>query len=213
MTRLECPRCSTPLQIRDDFASSAYRCPACGQALHVPTSVREAAPPPAPRAAAAAIAQESAEVHATAPADEPARTTRRPRRKPRPPRRLATRFHTPRLLGPVYLGFLSALVGVWAVLAVVSWSFPIASAVGMIALGFGPGLFLIGYFWTIGAAAADGHVSWLFPIPLVRGRWLAQYARENPERAAKPYSLALLGAVVFVLTFALFLLKQQFGLL
>jgi hypothetical protein len=208
MTRLQCPRCSAPLQIRDDLASAAYRCPACGQVLRVPRPVAGAARSATPRAAAA----EPPEVYAVAQTDDPAPAPVRPRRGPRPPRRPATRSHTPGLLGPVYLGFLGVLACLWAVLAGTSWFFPIASPVGMSALGFGPVLFLIGYFWTVGAAACDGQTNWLFPIPLVRGTWLARYARENPERAARPYSLAILGGVLFLLTFALFLLKQRLGL-
>jgi hypothetical protein len=138
----------------------------------------------------------------------------RPRRKPGLPRRPSPRVHKPRLLGPAYRAFLAVLAGLWAVLAVVSWFFPSVSAVGFTTLGFGPALFLIGYFWIIGLGACDeGPWFWLFPIPLVRGVQLVRYCRANPERTAKPFSLAMLGSILFVLTFALLLFKQHFGLL
>jgi hypothetical protein len=162
-------------------------------------------------------AKEPPGVYGLAPETAPAPSVVKPRRglsrTRTPPRgRPAADGHRS---GPsrAYLWFLVSLALVWAILAVASWFFPITAPICMSTLGFGPALFLVGYLWIMGLAVGDGDWLWLFPFPIVRGRWIVNYYLENPERAAKPFFLAMLGAGLFVLTFAMFLLKQQFGLL
>jgi hypothetical protein len=74
-------------------------------------------------------------------------------------------------------------------------------------LGFGIPLFFAGWLWLAVVGTQDG-IPWWWFLPRLRRRWLFQYVREYPERAANPYGLMLFGASLVVATFGLFLLSE-----
>jgi hypothetical protein len=105
-----------------------------------------------------------------------------------------------------FLGALGVLAGVWLVLTLVCMCFP-NTLVFFLPLLYGLPIFLTGWIWFAIVGVQDG-IPWWWFLPRFRGTWMAEYVRENPERAANPFGLSMFGALVVVCTFGLLLLAE-----
>ncbi len=112
------------------------------------------------------------------------------------------------------LPLLAVVAGLWLILVVISLFFRMASAVGLAALGSGIAVVLAGWLWLAVVGSQDG-IPWWYFLPRFRGyqmREVSAYARQNPGRAGTAFWLAMLGAALFFLTFALFLVREKTGM-
>ncbi len=114
----------------------------------------------------------------------------------------------------MYYPLLVGVAGIWLMLVVISFFFRINSSVGLAALGFGIVVCLVSWLWLAVVGSKDGLPWWYF-LPRFRRyqmEVLSEYARRNPRRAGTAFWLAMLGASLFFLTFALFLIREKTGM-
>jgi hypothetical protein len=106
-----------------------------------------------------------------------------------------------RMLGVVGAG--------WLVLFVISSCYPVTSPVAFVTFFYSVAVFWFGLFWAVGVCVRDGVWEWGGIRRMMRN--LAEYSRACPDRAGKPFWLAMFAALSFLATFGLFLLKEHTG--
>jgi hypothetical protein len=119
-----------------------------------------------------------------------------------------------RNLGSTFHWLLGGLAAVWAVMVLIALFFPIASPIGMSCLLFGVVAFFVGVVWGM----VEGHhhgVPWWQQLRgwgwMSQSTWQLDLARDDPHGVGRALVLTLFGALWFVVTFAVFLVKENWG--